>query len=258
MWLAGWLAGSVTAGRPASQPASQVGSAARAATAIPAEYEYEQRRVCWLHRRDGGTGGADIALHGTRSALRAICGFGKPALVGKSNYTHFGCHSPFRVAALNPSPLMVGMALHGDSGKGVSHQNIRKTSFECGRRENGTGWSPVSEPLRANALLRLDHQPWHGGKSRSGALLRLLAMGRWCLIRHPGRDECVAGVATVHGLPPVAGNLVLMPGATRLPNGSGSRSRLTQHRRGLCGEPTWSEQTGGSLLLYRLRPRDEG
>ena len=94
-----------------------------------------------------------LAVHGGFTAT-----FYKPALVGESNYTHFWMPQPlFRVAELEPSPFLVGIALHGDSGPwgacpNPKHPQNCSAMYHGG--EDGTGWSPVAKPLNANALVR--------------------------------------------------------------------------------------------------------
>lgn len=158
--------------------------------------------------------------------------FHKPSLVGSSNYTHFWMPEPlFRAAAEPSAPLMVGIALHGDSGPWGKCPNPRHpqncSAMYRSLSASADAWVQTDE-LPANALI----QPTRANTSRgfSGKVeidpttntSGTMSWKEWRWAAGTG-ISVVGGVgaSAVTGLPPVYGTaLSILASSVRLGDGS--------------------------------------
>jgi hypothetical protein len=94
-----------------------------------------------------------------------------------------------------------------------------------GAGADGAGWSAVAEPLNGNALVRLDglHSRGFSGKIKIDTRTNTSGWAYWDAWGYDQDSGTVAnvsrGASRVTRLPPVLGDIVLMPSATRLANG---------------------------------------
>jgi hypothetical protein len=167
------------------------------------------------------------------SAAAPSLTFHKPSLVGSSNYTHFWMPEPlFRAAATPEAPLLVGIALHGDSGPWgrCPNPNHPQNCSAMYRSDTAGGerWAPTQSRLPANALV----QPTARNTSRgfSGKLVinagtntsGSLSWREWRWAADTGLVPVgPPGTSHVSGLPPVfSSSLTVLPSSVQLRDGS--------------------------------------
>jgi hypothetical protein len=175
--------------------------------------------------------GAAGPVAAAAEAAGATPTFHRPSLVGTSNYTHFWMPEPlFRAAAEPSAPLLVGIALHGDSGPWGKCPNPKHpqncSAMYQSRGASGASWSPTTA-LHANALI----QPTADGGSRgfSGKIAMdastnttgSFSWQEWRWTAHAGVRVVHSAVTPVVGLPPIDGaSLTVLPSSARLGDGS--------------------------------------